>query len=79
MPRPALAHAVSAVRPAAVFVWSQMPGTADPALLDGLPATARLVAGGPGWQRAALPARVHLAAALGDAADLLAECAFAVP
>jgi len=77
VPRPALAHAVSAVRPAAVFVWSQMPGTADPALLDGLPATARLVVGGPGWQRSALPARVHLATTLGGAAELLASSAFA--
>ncbi len=77
VPRPALAHAVSAVRPAAVFVWSQMPGTADPDLLDGLPATARLVVGGPGWQRSALPARVHLATTLGGAAELLASSAFA--
>ena len=76
VPRPALAHAVGAVRPAAVFVWSQMPGTADPALLDGLPTTARLVAGGPGWQRSTLPARVHLAGTLGDAAELLASSAF---
>ena len=77
VPRPALAHAVSAVRPAAVFVWSQMPGTADPALLDGLPAAARLVVGGPGWQPSALPARVHLATTLGGAAELLASSAFA--
>ncbi len=76
VPRPALAHAVSAVRPAAVFVWSQIPDTADPALLHGLPVTARLVAGGPGWQRSALPARVHLASALAEAAELLAESAF---
>ena len=79
VPQPALAHAVRAVRPAAVFVWSQMPDTADPALLAGLPATARLMAGGPGWQRSTLPGRVHLASTLGGAAGLLASSAFAAP
>ena len=77
VPRPALAHAISASAQAAVFVWSQMPGTADPGLLDGLPAAPRLVAGGPGWQRSTLPARVHLASTLGGAAELLASSAFA--
>ncbi len=76
VPRPALAHAITAVRPAAVFLWSQLAATADPALLDGLPAGVRRVVGGPGWPRSALPGGVHLAGTLPDAADLVAEAAF---
>ena len=61
VPRDALADAVRRSGPAAVFVWSQMPSTADPDLLRGLPVLrppAVLVAGGPGWDPAATPADV---------------------
>jgi MerR family transcriptional regulator, light-induced transcriptional regulator len=76
VPRPALVHAVGAVRPAAVFLWSQMAVTADPELLRGLPPGPRLVAGGRGWAQSALPAGVALAATLEGAAGLLSESAW---
>ncbi len=77
VPRQALAHAVSTVRPAGVFVWSQVPGTAQPGLLESLPAGPRIVLGGPGWRDRPLPPAVHLAGSLEEAADELAGCAFA--
>ena len=61
VPRRALAHAVSTVRPAGVFVWSQVPATAQPSHLESLTAGPRIVLGGPGWQDRPLPPAVHLA------------------
>ena len=77
VPRQALAHAVSTVRPAGVFVWSQVPATAQPGLLESLPAGPRIVLGGPGWRDRPLPPAVQLAGSLEEAADELASCAFA--
>lgn len=79
VPRRALAHAVATVGPAAVFVWSQVPATAQPRLLDGLPAGPRIVVGGPGWQDRAPGPAAHLAGSLDEAAAELAARAFAVP
>lgn len=79
VPRRALAHAVSTVGPAAVFVWSQVPATAQPTLLDGLPAGLRIVVGGPGWQDSAPGSAAHLAGSLDEAAAELAARAFAGP
>ena len=79
VPRQALAHAVSTVRPAAVFVWSQVPATAQPALLDSLPAGPRIVIGGPGWRGRPPAPAAHLAGSLDEAAAELAGCAFAPP
>jgi hypothetical protein len=76
VPREALAHAVSTVRPAAVFVWSQVPATAPPGLLDGLPGGLRIVLGGPGWQDRP-PVAARLAGSLDEAAAELAGAAFA--
>ena len=59
-----------------MFLWSQVPGTANPALLEGLPPAVRVVAGGPGWRPPALPAGVHLASSLHQAADQLTESAY---
>ena len=79
VPGQALAHAVSTVHPAAVFVWSQVPATAQPRLLDSLPAGPRLVIGGPGWQdRPPVPA-AHVTGSLEEAAAELARSAFGVP
>ncbi len=77
VPRQALAHAVSTVRPAAVFVWSQVPATARPGLLDSLPAGPRIVIGGPGWQDGPPASGAHRAGSLDEAATELAGCAFA--
>lgn len=52
LPASALASAVQRIGPAVVFVWAQLPGTADPELLSTLPVqrpTATLLVGGPGW------------------------------
>lgn len=79
VPRQALAHAVSTVGPAAVFVWSQVPATAQPGLLEGLPAGPRIVVGGPGWQERRPGSAAHLAGTLEEAAADLAARAFASP
>jgi hypothetical protein len=79
VPRQALAHAVSTVGPAAVFVWSQVPATAQPGLLEGLPAGSRIVVGGPGWQERRPGSAAHLAGTLEEAAADLAARAFASP
>ena len=76
VPRQALAHAVRTVRPAGVFVWSQVPATARPGLLESLPAGPRIVLGGPGWRDRPLPPAVHLAGSLEEAAHEVASCAF---
>ncbi|HTW01109.1 MAG TPA: MerR family transcriptional regulator [Streptosporangiaceae bacterium] len=52
-PPAALAETVSRIGPAAVFVWSQIADTGDPAQLAGLPRQRpplRLLAAGPGWR-----------------------------
>ena len=77
VPRQALAHAVTTVHPAAVFVWSQVPATAQPGQLDGLPAGLRIVIGGPGGQDRPPVPPAHLAGSLDEAVTELARCAFA--
>jgi MerR family transcriptional regulator, light-induced transcriptional regulator len=79
VPRQALAHAVSTVGPAAVFVWSQVPATAQPALLESLPAGPWIMVGGPGWQDQRPESAAHLASSLGEAAAELAAHALAPP
>lgn len=74
LPADALQAAVRRTGPAVLFVWSQLPGTADPAVLDALPvlrpATVLLV-GGPGWTRRDLPRRATLADGLPEAVSLV--------
>lgn len=79
VPRQALAHAVSTVCPAAVFVWSQVPATARPGLLASLPPGPRIVIGGPGWRGRPPGHAVHLAGSLDEAAAELAGSAFGAP
>ena len=55
LPADALASAVQRVGPTVVFLWSQVPETADPSVLDSLPAlrpSPTIVIGGPGWAAA---------------------------
>lgn len=57
-PAVALAAAVRRTRPAAIFVWSQIPATGNPAQLSQLPRLRpqpRLHLGGPGWHPQGLP------------------------
>jgi hypothetical protein len=79
VPRQALAHAVSTVHPAAVFVWSQVPATAQPSLLDSLPGRPRIVTGGPGWRHRTAGPATHHAGSLEEAAAELAGFAFRAP
>lgn len=52
LPADALVDAVERIGPAAVFVWAQMPGTADRDMLAALPSIRprrTVLVGGPGW------------------------------
>jgi hypothetical protein len=70
LPYASLAAAVRRTGPAAVFLWSQVPDTGDPAALPDLRRRrpgARLLLGGPGWPQAALPEGSRLIGNLPDA------------
>lgn len=74
VPADALADAVRRSGPAAVFVWSQLRPTGDPAKLLSLPRMRPapvVVVGGPGW--AAQPPGTVLAGDLDDAVALIAD------
>ena len=77
LPTESLAEAVDRIGPAAVFVWAQVPESADAGILADLPAhrpRASVLAGGPGWH-GTTPAgvvRVH------GLADAVAQIAHAV-
>ncbi|MDP3713471.1 MAG: MerR family transcriptional regulator [Mycobacteriales bacterium] len=76
MPADALAAAVRRTGPAALFLWSQLASTADPAVLERLPTTrpaTAVVVGGPGWVGAELPARVTRADDLKSAVALVEQ------
>jgi hypothetical protein len=78
LPCVALIAAVRRTAPAAVVLWSQLPATADVALLDALPETrprSRMFVAGPGWPEVGLPARVQPLASLVEAVDALVTAA----
>ncbi|MET8157883.1 MerR family transcriptional regulator [Sphaerisporangium sp. NPDC005289] len=69
-PYAALAEAMRRVGPLAVFVWSQVGTTGDPAPLRSLPAlrpASRIFVGGPGWWDGGLPPGVTRVASLREA------------
>jgi DNA-binding transcriptional MerR regulator len=75
MPASALVAAVRRSGPAAVFLYARLPVT-DVEVLDLLPRqrpAPRIVLGGPGWARRALPAQARLAGTLGEAVDAVVE------
>lgn len=75
LPADALVAAIRRTAPAAVVLWSQIPASADPALLRALPRTRprfRTYAVGPGWADVELPPRVGSFGSLADAAAALA-------
>lgn len=75
MPTTALMSAVRRTGPVALFLWSQVPATADTEGLDALPALrppVTVVVGGPGWFVRELPPRVTHAGSLVEAIDLVA-------
>jgi hypothetical protein len=70
LPYASLAAAVRRTGPAAVFLWSQVPGAGDPAALPDLRRRrpgARLLLGGPGWPQDGLPEGSRLIGNLPDA------------
>ena len=74
VPGDALQAAVRRTGPAVLFLWSQLPGTADPGVLDQLPVSrpaTSLVVGGPGWGGRDLPRRVTRAHDLPHAVALV--------
>ena len=74
MPGPALEAAVRRTGPAVLFLWSQLPGSADVSVLERLPVTrpaTSIVVGGPGWTPETLPRRVTLAEDFSHALDLV--------
>lgn len=77
LPAESLALAVERLGPAAVFVWAQIPGTADPAVLSALPSVrprCQVIIGGRGWT-GQLPEGV---VAVHDLTDTVARIARAV-
>lgn len=76
LPEAALQAAVRRTGPAALFVWSQLPGTADERVLANLPVTRPptvLLVGGPGWAPERLPDRVGVAVDLAHAVALVEQ------
>ena len=74
MPAVAIEAAVRRTGPSVLFVWSQLPGTADPEVLAALPVTrppTSVVVGGPGWRADRLPHRVTVATGLPHAVELV--------
>lgn len=74
MPAQALEAAVLRTGPAVLFLWSQLPGSADPRVLESLPVTrpaTAVVVGGPGWSASELPRRVTVAEDLPHALELV--------
>lgn len=74
LPVDALVTAIRRTAPAALVVWSQDRGTADPDTIRGLPVTrprVRSFVAGPGWTSVALPAQVIHLGSLTEAADKL--------
>ncbi len=70
LPYSALAAAVRRTGPGVVFVWSQIPGTGDPVALPDLSPRrpgARLLLGGPGWDRDRIPAPARFVSTLSEA------------
>ncbi len=75
LPTSSLAEAVERIGPAAVFVWAQVPESADVGMLDDLPAQrprACVLTGGPGWH-GQLPAGVTPVTGLADAVARIAH------
>ena len=70
LPYSSLAAAVRRTGPAVVFLWSQVPATGNPVCLPDLSPRrpgARLILGGPGWDRDRIPATARLVGTLPEA------------
>ena len=80
LPYSALAAAVRRTGPGVVFLWSQVPATGDPVALPHLSPRrpgARLILGGPGWDRNRIPASARLVGTLPEAvSDVVAALGY---
>lgn len=75
VPAKALADAVRRIGPGAVFIWSQLPETADPASVTELPRmrpAPLVLLGGAGWGFAPLPAGAQASDSFADAVERIA-------
>lgn len=76
LPADALEAAVRRTGPALLFLWSQLPGTAQPRVVGDLPTMrppTALVVGGPGWAGREIPDHVTVAPSLAAALDLVQQ------
>lgn len=74
LPADALSAAVRRTGPVLLFLWSQLPGTADRRVLEQLPVTrpaTAVVVGGPGWAGKPLPEGIAHADGLPSALELV--------
>lgn len=72
LPIDVLAATVRRTAPSALVLWARRPGTANPAIFARLARgrqRSRMFAGGPGWERASLPATVEHLPGLGKAVE----------
>jgi hypothetical protein len=78
LPASALASAVQRLGPAVVFVWAQLPDTADPAVLSTIPSfrpAASVLIGGAGWRETG---PLHGVTRVSDLTDTVTRIARAV-
>jgi len=82
LPADALVAAIRRTAPAALLLWSQLAGTADPDLLTSLPRTRpafRIFIGGPGWAHVIVGPRVVRLSSLQEATDAISAVASTPP
>ena len=82
LPADALVAAIRRTAPAALLLWSQLAGTADPDLLTSLPRTRpafRIFIGGPGWADVIVGPRVVRLSSLQEATDAISAVASTPP
>jgi hypothetical protein len=72
-PTDTLVRAVQHSRPAVVVLLALLPELVDPGMLTALPPAGRVVAAGPGWSGAALPADVRTVDDLAGALEVVGE------
>ena len=80
LPADALIAAIRRTAPVAILLWSQLPDTADPDLLEFLPGTRpgyRTFVAGPGWADIALAPRIARLSSLEEATNVMSAVAAA--
>jgi MerR family transcriptional regulator, light-induced transcriptional regulator len=80
LPADALIAAIRRTAPVAILLWSQLPDTADPDLLESLPGTRpgyRTFVAGPGWADITLAPRIARLSSLEEATNMMSAVAAA--